>query len=256
MVAQINTITLRYVSDHSLQVGPITDLIGAKVTCMGLGIAYTRPLGYIMILAQVDRVQGYDEDQIALVILYLSNFEAQSAVILGTPTISQVVNVMKEAEVDALVMPWVNARVVHLLLVHRMVTMEVGDSLKEEVDTDGYDQLMYTQNVETIEPFSSHVMPVNVGRAYTGECINIMAQALQTEDGSLPQGLIVQNMYTDLRQGSKKVLVFVRNNTAYLQTPWKKSPVARAVAALLVPKPPEEEQLLEGTDKSHEPPNP
>ena len=45
---------------------------------------------------------------------------------------------------------------------------------------------------------------VKVGRAYTGECINIMVQALQTEDSSLPQGLTVQNMYMELRQGSKK----------------------------------------------------
>ena len=86
--AQINTITLRYVSDHSLQLGPITDLIGAKVTCMGQGNAYTRPLGYVMIWVQVDRVQGYDEDQIALVIPDLSNFTAQIPVILGTSTIS------------------------------------------------------------------------------------------------------------------------------------------------------------------------
>ena len=85
--AQINTIMPRYVSDHSLQVGPITNLIGAKVTCMGLGNAYTRPLGYIVFWVQVDRVQGYDEDQIALVILDLSNFSAQIPVILGTPTI-------------------------------------------------------------------------------------------------------------------------------------------------------------------------
>ena len=68
-------------------VGPITDLIGAKVACMGLGNAYTRPLGYVVIQFQVDRVQGYDEDQIALVILDLSNFVAQIPVILGTPTI-------------------------------------------------------------------------------------------------------------------------------------------------------------------------
>ena len=27
---------------------------------------------------------------------------------------------------------------------------------------------MFTQNVETIEPFSSHIVPVKVGRAYTG----------------------------------------------------------------------------------------
>ena len=168
----------RYVSDHSLEVGLITHLIGAKVACVGLGNAYTRPLGYIEIWSQVDGVQGYDEDQIAQVILDLSNFAAWIPVILGTPTIGQVVNMMKEVEVDALVMAWTNARVAHLLSVHRMMTMDVGDGLKEELDPDGYDQLMYTQNVETIEPFSSCIIPVKAGRAYTGECINVMVQAL------------------------------------------------------------------------------
>ena len=62
---------------------------------------------------------------------------------------------MKEAEMDALVTPWANARVVHLLSVHRMMPLEVGDGQKEEVDAHGYDQLMYTQNAETIEAFSS-----------------------------------------------------------------------------------------------------
>ena len=196
--AQINTIMPKYVSDHSLPVGLITDLLGAKVTCMGLGNAYTRPLGYVVIWVQVDGVQGYDEDQIALVIPDLSNFVAWIPVILGTPTISQVINVMKEAEIDALAKPWANARVAHLLSVHRMMTVEVGDSIKEEPNVDGYDQVMFTQNVETIEPFSSCVVLVKVGRAYTGECINIMVQALQTEDGSLPQSLTVHNMYTEL----------------------------------------------------------
>ena len=86
--AQVNTITLKYVRDHSLQVGPITDLMGSKVTCMGLGNTYMRPLGYIVIWVQVDRVQSHDKIQIALVIPDLSNFAAQIPVILGTPTIS------------------------------------------------------------------------------------------------------------------------------------------------------------------------
>ena len=96
---------------------------------------------------------------------------------------------MNEAEIDALAMPWVKARVAHLLSVCRMMTMEVGDSIKEEPNPDGYDQVMFTYNVETIELFSSCVVLVKVGRAYTGECIDILVQALQTEDGSLPQGL-------------------------------------------------------------------
>ena len=67
--AQINTIMSKYISDHSLQMGLITSLLGAKVSCVGLSNAYIRRLGYLIIWVQVDRVQGYDEDQIALVIL-------------------------------------------------------------------------------------------------------------------------------------------------------------------------------------------
>ena len=84
---QVNTITLRYVKEHSLQVGPITDLMGSKVTCIGLGNTYTRQLGYVVIWVQVDRVWGYDEDQIALIILDFSNFATRVPIILGTPTI-------------------------------------------------------------------------------------------------------------------------------------------------------------------------
>ena len=42
----------------------------------------------------------------------------------------------------------------------------------------------------------------------------------------------------------------IQNNTAYLQTLWKKTPVARAVAALPVPETPESEGLQEGTNES------
>ena len=87
MAAQVNTIMLRYVSKHSLQVGPITDLMGSKVTHMGLGNAYTRLLGCVVIWVQVDGVQGYSEDHIALVILDFSNFATRVPVILGMATI-------------------------------------------------------------------------------------------------------------------------------------------------------------------------
>ena len=125
--AQVNTIMPRYVSDHSLQVGPITDLMGSKVACVGLGNAYTRLLGYVVVQVPVDRVQGYNKDQIALVIQDLSNFTARVLVILGTPTIGRVVNVMKEVEMDALVMLWANARAAHFLSMCRMMPLEVGD---------------------------------------------------------------------------------------------------------------------------------
>ena len=177
--AQINTITPKYKSDHLLQVGPITDLLRANITCVGLGNAYTRPLGYIVIWLQVDGVQGYDKEQIALVILDIYNFAARVPVILGTPTISRLVNVMKEKEINVLVTPWANARGAHHLLVCRMTALKVGDGTAEECSLDNYDQVMFTQDVETIEAFFSHVVPVKAEKAYMGGHINVMAQALQ-----------------------------------------------------------------------------
>ena len=132
---QVNTITLRYVNKHLLEVGPITDLMGSKVTCMGLGNAYTRPLGYEVNWVQVGRVWGYDDDQIVLVIPDFSNFVTRVPVILGMPIISCVINVMREAEIDALATPWANARAAHLLAVCRITPMEVADDQEEKFDS-------------------------------------------------------------------------------------------------------------------------
>ena len=53
----------------------------------------------------------------------------------------------------------------------------------------------------------------------------------------------MQNMYTELRKGSKKAVVVVWNNTAYPKTLWEKTPVARAISMLPVPEPPMPERL-------------
>ena len=74
-------------------------------------------MGYVIIWVQVDRVQGYNEDQIALVISDLSNFVAWVPMILGTPMISCIMNVINEREVDAVTTTWVNAQVAYLLVV-------------------------------------------------------------------------------------------------------------------------------------------
>ena len=62
---QINTIMPGYAKSHSLEMGPSTNLISKRVACIGLGNTYTWPLGYIIVKVQVDRVQGYNEEQIA-----------------------------------------------------------------------------------------------------------------------------------------------------------------------------------------------
>ena len=70
-----------------------------------------------------------------------------------------------------------------------------------------------------------------------------MVQALHAQDGILPPGLTMQNTYTELKKGSKKAVVVVWNNTAYPQTLWKRTFVARVVSVLPVPEPPKPNSL-------------
>ena len=149
---------------------------------------------------------------------------------------------------DALATLWANARAAHLLAVQRMTPVEVGNGQEVEYDTDEDSPLMYTQKAETLEPFSSHVIPMRTMKAYLGEHINIMVQALHAQDGTLLPGLTMQNTYTELRKGSKKAVVVVQNNTAYPQTLQKKTPVARAVSMLPVSETPEPESLQDEDD--------
>ena len=97
---------------------------------------------------------------------------------------------------DALAMPWANARAAHLLAVLRMTPVKVGNGQEEGYDMDKDNPLMYTQKAETLEPFSSHVIPIKTVKAYLGECINIMVQALCAQDGTLLPGLTMQNTCT------------------------------------------------------------
>ena len=123
---------------------------------------------------------------------------------------------------DALATPWANARAAHLLAVRRMAPVKVESNRDGGYITiqDGF--MMHTQKVETLEPFSSHVIPMKMREAHIGEYLNVMVQALYDQDGTLPPGLTMQNTYTKLRKGSKKVVMVVQNHTAYPQTLWKK----------------------------------
>ena len=110
---------------------------------------------------------------------------------------------------DALAMPWANARAAHLLAIWRMAPVKVESDRDGGYITiqDGF--MMHTQKVETLEPFSSHVIPMKTMEAHVGECLNVMVQALYDQDGTLPPGLTMQNTYTKLRKGSKKAVVVV-----------------------------------------------
>ena len=126
-------------------------------------------------------------------------------------------------------MPWVNTQVPHLLSVQRAAATSEDDPITGNSNLGGYDEVVLTKNTETIDAFSSYVISTKASTAHTGERIDIMTQALCVKDSSLPQGLMVQNAYTELRMGNKNVIMVVRNSMAYPQTLRKKTPVVRAV---------------------------
>ena len=59
-----------------------------------------------------------------------------------------------------------------------------------------------------------------------------------------------KNTYTKLRKGSKKAVVVVQNNTTYMLTLQRKTPMAREVSTLPMPEPPKSENL-QGRDDTH-----
>ena len=81
--------------------------------------------------------------------------------------------------------------------------MEVEDGSPEGSDSSDYDKIVTAKEAETIDAFSSWVIHAKIMTAHQGEGINVMTQALHIEDGSLPQGLMVQNAYMELCGGSK-----------------------------------------------------
>ena len=167
--AQINTIMPGFIDNHSLDVGPLSNLVGGWVTCISLGNALTHPMGYVVIWAQENGVQGYDKDQIALVIPDLSNFVTQVPVILGTPTISHIMNLIKEMEIDTLATTWVNPQVANLLAVRWATTTVEDDKVAAGVlDLSEYNKLVSTKDTEMIDAFSSHIIHVRMRTAYTG----------------------------------------------------------------------------------------
>ena len=91
---------LKFIKAHSLDVGPLSDLVDHTLKINGFRGLVPHPLGYVVIRVQVEGVKGYNEDQVALVIPDLTAFGSKVLVTLGTPTINRIMNIIKESEID------------------------------------------------------------------------------------------------------------------------------------------------------------
>ena len=67
---------------------------------VGLGGQNTCPLGFVIVRLQVKEVAGYNEDVVFLVVPDGSAFGKRVLLVIGTCTLAQVINVIKESEMD------------------------------------------------------------------------------------------------------------------------------------------------------------
>ena len=74
--------------------------------------------------------------------------------------------------------------------------MEDDEVVAGGSDPTNYDEIVITKDTETIDAFSFHIINAKTETAHTGMELNVMTQDLRAKDGSLPQGLTIQNIYT------------------------------------------------------------
>ena len=102
--ARVNSVTPAYARQHNLGVRPISELdhsqnpYGDRIPLVGLGDGYTELMGFTLLKVQIKGLPQYDEQQVVFVLDNPSAFLARIPVILGTPTINRVVQVMRESD--------------------------------------------------------------------------------------------------------------------------------------------------------------
>ena len=103
------------------------------------------------------------------------------------------------------------------------------------LDPTEYNEVVTTKGSKMIDVFSSKIIHTQMKTTFTGGSLNVMTHTLCADEGPLPQGLMIQNAYTEMWNSRKDVAIVVRNSMAYPQT-LKKIPVARVVTASWIPE--------------------
>ena len=94
----INVITPEFVKACALDVGPLSNLVDSTLKINWFGGLFSWLFGYVIIRVQVEGVKGYNEDQVALVIPDSAAFQWRVLIILGTSTINQIMNIIREQD--------------------------------------------------------------------------------------------------------------------------------------------------------------
>ena len=238
--SQLNFVTPTYAHERGMDILSLDTLaqeIGRQlppIAVMGGGMI--KPEGFVIMNVRVPCVRGYNEDQITIV---LEDPEMKDCpVVLGTPTLFRVMEVIKESEISELAVPWANSRLSWLMRgVHaKMSRLQVKDVANKPIAPLSVDEVVRVTSKCMVPPFGHKVIHGHVGLVLQGYKMNVMTHGLEKRSPLLPLGLEVQSAYTTLATGSSRVPVVLRNNTKDWLKIKKGTPIARMVATNLVPR--------------------
>ena len=233
--AQLNFFTPAYAQERGMDIMSLDYLsqeIGGSIPLIrGLGGISVEPIGFVMMNVKVPCVQGYDEDQIAMVMDDPGMTGWQ--VILGTPTLYHVMEVIKESEISKLAVPWASSRVSWLMrdVLAKLDQVVVNDIANKPIAPLHVDEVVRVTSKCTVPPFGHKAIHGKVNLILHGYKMNMMTHGLEKRSPSLPLGIDVQTVYTTLADGSNRVTVVLRNNTRDWSEVKKGVPIAWMVAA-------------------------
>ena len=238
--AQLNFITPAYAVERGMDIMSLDQLaqeIGGPLPLIaGMGGSLVEPTGFVLMNVKVPCIQGYDEDQVALVMDDPGMTECP--VILGTSTLYWVMKVIKESEISKLAVPWSSSRISWLMrdVTARLGQVVVNDVANKPIAPLDVDEVVRVASKCTVPPFGHKVIHGKVNLVLHGCRLNVMTHGLEKRSPSLPLGIDVQTAYATLANGSHRVPVILRNNTQDWLEIKKGVPIARMVTANAIPK--------------------
>ena len=261
--SQINSITPAYAKSQGFVVRPLEELAsdatgqafqGIRGTCIGA-------IRYIVFRVRIEGIPSYDEEQVALVIEDSSSFSKKVPVLLGMLTLHRVIRSMKESEMEQL--PTARQQI--------KTAYEITNSIpvfKTSVDLDAMfptntganpidiNEVITLTKKFTLPAFASMIVKGQTKNSMMiGRKLHVMTQAPYYEDhANLPNGLYVCQSYTELKDGSRKVGLVIRNSMSRQISMNGGRIIGRVVTANIVPKAELSPELWQELNKDEEEP--
>ena len=145
----------------------------------GIGGISVEPVGFIMMNLKVPCVQGYNEDQIAIVMD--DPGMSEWLVILGTPTLYRIMKVIKESEISKLALPWASLQVFWLMrdVQAKLGQVVMNDIANKPISPLNVDEVVRVTSKCTVPLFGHKAIHGKVNVILHGYKMNVMTHGLE-----------------------------------------------------------------------------